>query len=95
MIEPLEDHVAIRRNTPQEVSEGGLFLPASAQERRAEGTVVAVGPGKYANGERIPVGVKPGDFVLYNKYAGTEVSVGDDLLTIVKSADLICRIKED
>ncbi|HLJ90513.1 MAG TPA: co-chaperone GroES [Candidatus Angelobacter sp.] len=73
----LNDQVLVLRSDPKE-SQGLIIIPDSAQEKSEEGVVVAVGPGPVneATGERIPLGVKPGDCVKFSKYYGTEVRVG-------------------
>lgn len=72
----LNDQVLVLRSDPK-ASQGVIIIPDSAQEKAEEGVVVAVGPG-YMNdkGERVPLGVKPGDCVKFSKYYGTEVKVG-------------------
>lgn len=82
MLKPLGDRVVIKVKKEEEKTEGGLILTASAKEAPQTGEVVAVGTGHMTNnGERIPVDVKVGDVVLFEKYAGTEVKYeGHDYL---------------
>ena len=60
------------------------FLTAEQQ-----GTVVAAGPGKKDE----PMEVKVGDVVIYGKYAGTEVKLGNEEYTIVRQSDILAVIE--
>jgi chaperonin GroES len=94
-LRPLHDRVVIRRIEEQEPMRGGIIIPDTAREKQQEGEVVAVGEGKaLADGQRIPVDVKVGDRVLFGKYAGTEVTVDDELLLIVREDEILCRIEQ-
>ena len=76
MIEPQE---------AQTKTASGIFIPDTAKEKPQQGKVVAAGPGKKDE----PMEVKPGDVVLYGKYAGTEVTVEDKKYLIVKQSDVL------
>lgn len=92
-VEPLDDRLVIRPAAPDEMSKGGIVIPAAAQEKQSRGTVVAVGPGRLLDGgERGEMQIKEGDVVLYGKYAGTEITVGDDELTIIRETDVLARL---
>ena len=55
-----------------------------------QGIVVAVGPGRYTDtGILIPVEVNVNDKVLLSKNVGTEVSVNDDKLLVIKESDIL------
>lgn len=78
-LKPLGDRVLVKVAAKDEKTAGGIFLPDAAQEKPQVGEVAAVGPGKRNDaGEVAAVEVKTGDKVLYSKYAGTEVKLGDD-----------------
>ncbi len=91
--QPLNDRVLVKRLDAEEKTASGLFIPDTAKEKPSKGQVVAVGPGKFADdGKVIPMNVKEGDAVLFNKYAGTEVKIDgvdhlvmreDDILGII------------
>lgn len=55
--------------------------------------VVEVGPGAVVDGEKVPMEVKAGDKVIYSRYAGTEVKLGDDEYIIVKQADILAIVQ--
>ncbi len=87
---PLEDRVIVRVKDEAEQIEGGIVLPESAQQKPQEGEVLAVGPGRLNDdGERIPVDVKVGDTVIFAKYGGTEVKLGDDEVLILRADDIL------
>jgi chaperonin GroES len=89
-IRPLNDRVLVKRLSEEVMTKGGIIIPDSAQEKPAEGEVVAVGPGKLEdNGKRVAPGVKAGEKVLFSKYGGTEVKIeGEDYL-IMREDDIL------
>ncbi|NLA57912.1 MAG: co-chaperone GroES [Firmicutes bacterium] len=90
MLKPLADRVVVKAIQQEEKTKGGIVLPDTAKEKPQEGEVVAVGPGKLLdNGERAPMEVKPGDKVLYAKYAGTEVKIDDEEYLIMRESDIL------
>ena len=76
MIEPQE---------AQTQTAAGIYIPDTAKEKPQQGKVIAAGPGKKDE----PMEVKPGDVVLYGKYAGTEVTVDEKKYLIVKQSDIL------
>jgi chaperonin GroES len=89
-IRPLNDRVIIEPLSAEQKTAGGIIIPDTAQEKPAEGVIVAVGPGgRDSKGKRHDLSVQKGDRVLYGKWSGTEVKVeGKDLL-IVQEADIL------
>ena len=85
MIKTLADRVLIEPQEAQTKTASGIFIPDTAKEKPQQGKVVAAGPGKKDE----PMEVKPGDVVLYGKYAGTEVTVEDKKYLIVKQSDIL------
>lgn len=69
--EPVEDRLVVVRDAVEEVSPGGVILPELATDRPQQGTVLAVGPGRWVGSERQPMQVKVGDRVLFSAYAET------------------------
>ena len=94
-IRPLGDKVLVQPNTSQEKTAGGIVLPDTAKERPQEGKVIAVGPGRTLDsGEKVQLGVKEGDTVIYSKYGGTEIKLeGTEYLILDESS--ILAVKED
>jgi chaperonin GroES len=90
MLKPLGDRVLVEPLEAEEKSAGGIYLPEAAQEAPREGKVVAVGPGKLLeNGERAAMSVNEGDIVVYTKYGGNEVKVGDKEYLIIDEGSLL------
>ena len=93
-IQPLADRVVVKALEETEQMRGGLYIPDTAKEKPQQGEVVAVGPGKVGDdGKRIDPEVKVGDRVLYGKYSGTEVTVGDEQYLILRESDVLAVIK--
>ncbi|NQX42164.1 chaperonin GroES [Pedobacter steynii] len=89
-IKPIADRVVIEAAPAEEKTASGLYIPDTAKEKPQQGTVVAVGPGKYAEstGNLIPLSVKTGDQVLYGKYGGTEITFEGKEYLIMRESDL-------
>ena len=91
-LQPLGDRLVIKPIEKEEVTPGGIVLPDTAKEKPQEGEVLAVGPGRLSDdGKRIAMEVKVGDIVLYAKYGGTEVKVGDEELIILRESDVLAK----
>ena len=83
----------VKRLESEEKTAGGRYSPDTAKEKPSKGQVVAVGPGKMdENGKRIPMAVKPGDEVLFNKYAGTEVKLDNVDHLVMREEDILAII---
>jgi len=88
-IQPLADRVVVKPQPAEEKTASGLFIPDTAKEKPQRGTVVAVGPGKVENGTKVDMSVSKGDTVLYGKYSGTEITMDDDDLLIMRESDIL------
>jgi len=94
-LRPLADRVVIKRIEEEEVKKGGIIIPDTAKEKPQKGEVVAVGPGRLdEEGKRMPMEVKVGNKVLFSKYAGTEVKIGDEEYLVMREDDILCIIEE-
>ena len=87
-ITPLHDRVIIRPAIAEERTLGGIIIPDTAKEKPQRGIVVAAGPGKKDE----PMTVKPGDTVLYGKYAGTEIQINGEELLIMRESDILAIV---
>lgn len=89
-VRPLHDRVLVKRVEEETKTKGGLFIPATAQEKPVEGVVLAVGKGKVLEDGKIrPMAVKKGDRVLFAKYSGTEVKIDGEDHIIMREEDLL------
>jgi chaperonin GroES len=91
-ISPLADRVVIRPLEETEQMRGGLYIPDTAKEKPQQGEVIAVGPGRIEKGDHVKMEVKVGDKVLYGKYSGTEVTIDNETLLIVKESDVLAVV---
>jgi chaperonin GroES len=92
-LKPLCDRVVIKQLEAEETTKSGIVLPSQSQEKPQQAEVVAVGPGGMVDGKEIKMEVKPGDKVIYSKYAGTEVKLGEDEYIIVKQNDILAVVE--
>jgi chaperonin GroES len=96
MFKPLHDRVLIRRVDEDEKTAGGIIIPDTAKEKPMQGEVLAVGPGyKEEDGNVRPLDVKEGDWVLFGKWAGTEVTIDGEELTILKESDIFGIVERE
>ena len=87
---PLHDRVVVRRIAGDGKTKGGIIIPDTVKEKPQEGEVVAVGLGaRDENGKLTPVGLKPGERVLFGKWSGTEVKIDGEELLIMKETDVM------
>ena len=93
-IKPLFDRILIKQVEAQETTKSGIVLPGNAKEKPQEAEVLAVGPGGIVDGKEITMQVKVGDRVIYSKYSGTEVKLGDEECIIVKQSDILAIIEK-
>ena len=87
---PLGDRIVLKQGEAETKSKGGIILTTSAQEKPSEAEVVAVGPGT----EDVKMEVKPGDKVIYSKYAGTNVKFGAEEYIVVKQNDVLAIVED-
>ncbi|HEX6598122.1 MAG TPA: co-chaperone GroES [Gemmatimonadaceae bacterium] len=91
-VAPLADRVVIKALEETESMRGGLYIPDTAKEKPQQGEIVAVGPGRFDEGKRVPMDVKVGDKVLYGKYSGTEVTLDGEQYLILRESDVLAVI---
>ena len=94
-IQPLGDRILVKVVEVEDKTKSGIVLPDTAKEKPQEGKVVGVGKGKLLdNGTIKPLDVKPGDKILFGKYAGTEINRDDEDYLIMKEEDILAIIKK-
>lgn len=92
-VNPLGDRVLAKVSDPEERTAGGILLPDSAQEKPQMGEVTQVGPGKRDdNGTVHAPAVMIGDKVLYSKYSGTDLKIGDDSYVLLREQDILATV---
>ncbi len=87
-IKPLGDKVVVEPAPAEDKTASGIIIPDTAKEKPQQGTVVAI-PKKDKD---IDIQVKPGDNVLYGKYAGTEITIDDKDYLIMSQSDILAII---
>ncbi len=87
-VKPLADRVLVEAAPAEQKTAGGIIIPDTAKEKPMRGKVIAVGAGKKDE----PTTVKPGDTVLYGKYAGTEIQIEGKEYLIMKESDIYAII---
>ncbi len=93
-IQPLADRVVIKPSEQEAQRPSGIYVAETAKEKPQKGTVLAVGPGKWENGQLEPMTVEVGDTVLFAKYAGTEIKVDGDEVLILSQKDVLAKVQE-
>ena len=94
-LKPLGGRVVVKPLEREEMTRSGIVLPDTAKEKPQEGKILAIGPGERdEDGKRIPVELKVGDRVLYQKYAGTEFKLDDEELLVLQEKDVLAQIVE-
>uniref|UniRef100_A0A7C4GI73 Co-chaperonin GroES n=1 Tax=candidate division WOR-3 bacterium TaxID=2052148 RepID=A0A7C4GI73_UNCW3 len=94
-VRPLHDRILVER-IEEEVKKGGIIIPDTAKEKPQQGKVIAVGPGRVDDkGERIAMDVKKGDIILFGKYSGNEIRIGDEEYLIIREEDVLGVIEKE
>lgn len=94
-IKPLHDFVLVKPLESEDRTASGIILPDSAKEKPQVGEVMAIGPGKYdEDGEkRMPIDLKVGQKVLYKKWGGNEVKVGQEDWMLIEQHDVMAIVE--
>ncbi len=93
-LQPLEDRIVVEPSEGETQTASGIYIPDTAKEKPQQGSVIAVGPGRFdEDGEnRIPLDIEVGDTVVYSKYGGTEITVDGKDLLILSSRDVLAKV---
>ena len=92
-IRPLHDRILVEREEEDRTSTGGIVIPDTATEKPIRGNVIAVGNGKILkDGTVRGLDVKVGEKVLFGKFSGTEVKLGDQELLVLREDDVMAVI---
>jgi chaperonin GroES len=92
-IKPLEDRIVIQVLEAEQTTASGIVIPDTAKEKPQEGRVLAVGPGRFEDGTRVPLDVQVGDKVIFSKYGGTEVKVAGQEYLVLSARDVLAIVE--
>ncbi|HDQ13210.1 MAG TPA: co-chaperone GroES [Sediminispirochaeta sp.] len=85
-VKPLGDRVLVKLEEVEEKTAGGIFIPQTAQEKTQSGLVVAVGEDEM-------IKVKEGQKIMYDKYAGTTVTIDNVDHLLIRYSDILAVIE--
>jgi len=90
---PMGDSVVVRKLPAEPTTAEGIVLPDAGQQGPIEGRVVSVGDGLLlATGQRVGHQVSEGDRVLFDRDAGTEVTVDGEPLLILREDEILAVV---
>lgn len=90
---PLGDRLLVKVSQAEETTGGGIILPDTAKEKQQVGEVVSVGSGRLSEeGVRQPIDIEIGAKVLYSKYAGTDLKIGDQDYILLREQDVLAIV---
>ena len=93
-IRPLHDQVVVRRLDAETTTKTGIIIPDSATEKPNQGEVLAVGKGVLTDkGELRALAVTVGERILFGKYSGTEIKIGEEELLVMKESDILAIVE--
>lgn len=92
-IKPLADRVVLKMVEAEETTKSGIILAGSAKEKPQVAQILAVGPGGTVEGKEVTMYVKEGDKVLIGQYAGSQVKVDNEELTIVRQSEILAIVE--
>ena len=93
-IKPLEDRIVVQPSDAEQTTASGIVIPDTAKEKPQEGKVLAVAPGRFEDGHRVPLDVTVGDIVIYSKYGGTEVKYNGEEYLVLSARDVLAVIEK-
>lgn len=91
-LRPLGDRVVIKKVEAEEKTKSGIVLPSSAKEQPQMAEVLAIGV-EVENDEKTKEQLKVGDKIIFSKYAGTEIKVENQEVTVLKFSDILAVIE--
>ena len=95
-LQPLGDRLIVEVLEEEQTTTSGIVLPDTAKEKPQRGRVLAVGPGpRDEDGEYIQMELEEGDEVIFSKYGGTEIKLGDDDVLILRESDVLAKVVGD
>lgn len=91
---PLGDKVVIKQLEAEEKTKAGIILTSQSKEKPQEATVISVGPGGLVGDVEVKMVVKPGDRVVYTKYAGSEIKFEGETYIVIRQNDILAIVEE-
>lgn len=89
-IRPLSDRIVVEPKEIESKTAGGIVIPDTAdKDKPMQGTVIAIGAGKYYDGKVMPLQVKVGDKILFGKYAGTNFKFEEREYLVMREEDVM------
>lgn len=90
--QPIQDYILISKPQTEAKTAGGLIVPDVAVERSSVAEVLAVGPGRWVNGEREPIHVKVGDKLLLTKFLGQEFTIDGQEVILIRQDNIVSKL---
>jgi chaperonin GroES len=91
-ITPLHDRVLVRRLEEKATAKGGIIIPDTAKEKPHQGEVMAIGAGKIEKGHRMPLNVKVGDRILFDKHTGIDINIDGQEYLILREEEILVKV---
>lgn len=89
-IRPLSDRIVVEPKEAETTTAGGIVLPQTAdKDKPMEGTVLAIGTGRYVDGKMQPLQVKVGERILFGKYSGTNIKLENRDYLVMREEDVM------
>ena len=95
-ITPLGDRILLKPFSAEEenVTTSGIIIPDTvSKEKPEQGTVIAVGEGRWEDGKRVPMNIKVGDKVVFSRYGYEEIKYEGVEYYILKEENILAIIK--
>jgi chaperonin GroES len=92
---PIGDHVVVKPIKKDQQTKGGIVIPDTATERPEEAQIIAAGPGRITErGVLVPMALQKGDLVLFNKFAGTQLTEDEEEYLMLREGDVLAKISK-
>ncbi len=94
-IQPLRDFIIVEKAAETEKrTTGGIIVPGTSEAKVLTARVLAVGSGKVAlDGSVIPLEVKVGDSVVFNKNFATEITAGNETVLLLREEQIFAVVR--
>jgi chaperonin GroES len=93
-LSPMPGYVLVKPAETEAMTASGIYLPENNNEKPQHGTVLAVGGSVWESGvKEVKSPVKVKDNVIYKKWGGNEVKIGDVEYQFLKFEDILAVVK--